>query len=157
MTIVFSVLRLALRTIGLLLFFFGGGFTYHVAADSDFTSPFHFGVRDPVVHGVVLSALPMHEFSGKYAIYEYHYAYHIAGQRFDGFSYADNISAEKGATVPVRYAPRRPSLSRIDNMRAAPFPWGLAVGFAIFPALGLWIIYLSRKKSESAPRHVSQA
>ncbi len=75
-------------------------------------------------------------------VYANHYAYSIAGQRFNGVSYETGSSRSVGEKVPVEYLAHNPEASRIEGMRRAMF--GPLVSLVvIFPLVGAVIAIAS--------------
>ncbi|MBK5258755.1 MAG: DUF3592 domain-containing protein [Thermoanaerobaculia bacterium] len=75
-------------------------------------------------------------------VYANHYAYSIAGQRFNGVSYETGSSRSVGEQVQIEYLARNPKASRIEGMRRAMFgPFASFV--VIFPLVGGLIAIVS--------------
>jgi hypothetical protein len=135
-----------LAFIGLVFFLFGSIFPVVFGAQSDFTSPLRFSDSDPAVPGRLIARVATGASSNKQRIYDYHYQYVVDGQALEGHSFDTLESREPGDDVLVQYVSGKPSLSRIAGMRAAPFGWWVALMTAIFPALGLGMLYYTIKR-----------
>ena len=73
-----------------------------------------------------------------------HYQYSVAGNVFDGKSYATGAAPAEGAEVAVEYDQGNPKRSRISGMRRAMFgPWAMVV--AVFPLVGFVILFFATR------------
>ncbi len=116
------------------------------APQSDLTSLLHFRVDDPATPGRLLSIRPTDSSYNRKTIFDYYYRYDVDGKAYEGHSYAPFGQSDEGRNVLIRYVPGRPALSRLDGMRAAPFPVWTALLAALFPALGLVFLRLANKR-----------
>ncbi len=116
------------------------------APQSDVTSLLHFRDDDPATPGRVLTILPTNSGYNRQTMFDYHYRYEVDGKVYEGHSYAPFGQSDAGRHVLIRYVPDRPALSRLDGMRAAPFPVWTALLSTIFPALGLLFLHFANKR-----------
>ena len=137
--------------LGLIFSVFGIALASIFAAQADLASLLHLRESDPVTVGKVIHVLPTRSSVGwkrskAERVFDYHYRYMVKGNAYEGHSYATFGHAAEGGNVLVKYAPGKPSLSRIDGMRAAPFALGVVALTGAFPAFGLLILYFSIKR-----------
>ena len=127
-------------------FFFGFGMVFFVVfgMQSDFS---FVTFRDATGRAVgrVIGTEKTGASENKQAVLASHYEYSVAGNTFRGISYATGDAPPPGARVTVEYVQAEPARSRIEGMRRALFgPWAAPVS-AIFPAVGIAIVFFATR------------
>lgn len=135
-----------LALFGLVFFLFGSVFLVAFGAQADFRSPLRFSNSDPVVAGYLTGRQETNASSNKKRIHEYRYRYAVGSERYQGKSFDTYQSFKIGDDVLVQYVEGNPGLSRIAGMRAAPFPWWIALFTGIFPSIGGTMLYFAFKR-----------
>jgi hypothetical protein len=128
---------------GLVFFLFGFALWLVFASKSDFTSVFLFRSDDPMVAGQLIDKSPSSAMVNKRRIYQYHYRYQLGAARYEGLSFELENGSSAGSPVLVQYAAGNPARSRIAGMRLAPFGMSTALMVAIFPAIGLVMLFFA--------------
>ncbi len=136
-----------LATIGTFSFLFGSFFSILFGSMVDFKSAFTFKDTDPSTNGVVISKEKTSNKENKRKIYDYGYEYHLNGKTYIGHSFAKDDALEPGDSVIVQYVANDADLSRIQNMRAAPFNFWVLPLTGIFPLIGFIFLLVSANKA----------
>lgn len=129
--------------IGTALFLFGSIFPVVFGSMADFKSAFTFKDNDPSKNGIVISKEETSSKENKRRIYDYGYEYRLNGKTYTGHSYAKDQDIEPGDSVIVQYVSNEAALSRIQNMRAAPFSFWVLPLTCIFPLIGFTFLLFS--------------
>lgn len=137
-----------IAVIGIVFFLFGSIFPIVFGSMADFKSAFTFKETDPSVNGIVVSKEETASKENKKRIYDYAYEYQINCKSYTGHSYAKDQDIEKGDSVIIQYVPNDIALSRIQNMRAAPFSFWILPLTGIFPFIGLIFLIFSLRSAK---------
>jgi hypothetical protein len=135
-----------LTWIGVLFALFGTVMLVLFASASDFKSPFVFSNADPRVEGQLIARNPTRASSNKRRIYEYVYQYQVDSGKYEGRSFDTDIGVAEGNAVTVQYVARDPATSRLEGMGLAPFGMEVALMVAIFPGIGLLMLYFALRR-----------
>lgn len=74
-----------------------------------------------------------------------HYQYSVAGRVYTGTAYSTGTAPAAGHAVTIEYVEANPARSRVEGMRRAVFgPWILPIS-AIFPAIGLTVLFFTTR------------
>lgn len=131
---------------GFIFLIFGSVMALVFGASADLKSPFYFSDSDPTVTGTLLGKVGTNASENKSRIFEYHYRYTVAGQSFEGRSFAHDNYASPGDPADVQYATADPGKSRLFGQRLAPFDWPVLVMSLLFPGIGTAILTFKFKK-----------
>lgn len=135
-----------LAWIGVIFTLFGCVMLAVFASASDFRSAFVFSDSDPRTTGELIARHATHSSANKRRIHEYVYHYQVDGRRYEGRSFDTDNGAAAGAAVTVQYAARDPASSRLEGMGLAPFGMHVALLVAVFPAIGLGMLYFAVRR-----------
>jgi hypothetical protein len=133
--------------IGIAFFLFGSIFPTVFGSMVDFKSAFNFKDSDPSINGIVISKEETGNKENKRKIYDYGYEYRLNGKTYTGHSFAKDEDIESGDSVIVQYVANEADLSRIQNMRAAPFNFWVLPLTCIFPLIGFIFLLVSINKA----------
>ncbi len=134
--------------IGIVFFLFGSIFPIVFGSMADFKSAFTFKKTDPSVNGIVVSKEETASKENKRRIYDYGYEYHLNGKVYTGHSFAKDQDIEQGDSIIIQYVPNDLALSRIQNMRSAPFSFWILPLTGIFPLIGLIFLIFSIRSAK---------
>lgn len=134
--------------IGMAFFLFGSIFPIVFGSMVDFKSAFTFNETDPSVNGIVVSKEETSSTENKRRIYDYGYEYNLNGKTYKAHSFARDQDIETGDSVIVQYVATNVELSRIQNMRAAPFNFIVLPLTCIFPFIGLIFLIFSIRRGK---------
>jgi len=125
---------------------FGIPFTIGLFPKSDLFST-SFNDDDPVVEGVITSAIGTEATLGDEEIFEYKYQFILADEKFyTGKGYSTGNTMKRGDEIKILYKQNDPSKSNAVNLRSSMFG-GWAVFFGVqFEVFGLIVLLFSLRK-----------
>lgn len=134
--------------VGWAVFGFGMFFFWLFVMNSEWAKSSSWGTLEPHT-GRVTSVSPTSLLENKQPVYEYGYTYTVDGNTYEGESYLSEKSFHEGQEVTILYRPGKPSVSRIEGTRSAPFnKW--VISLLLLPLVGLaLILYGFRKNMKS--------
>lgn len=135
-----------LAWIGLPFFILGCVFLLVFGQATDFASPFVFKRSDPHVPGVLIAKTGTNSRVNKQRIYDYHYRYQVEHANYEGHAFDTDNGVQPGNAVLVQVAAGDPATSRLEGMRLAPFGMAAVALCAIFPAIGIGMLYFAARR-----------
>lgn len=132
-----------LAWMGVMFSVFGCIFLVLFGSACDFKSPFVFSSDDPRVEGRLIARSETRISSNKRRIHEYVYQYQVDSGNYKGRSFGTDIGVAAGGAVTVQYVAHDPATSHIEGMGLAPVGMEAALLVAIFPGIGLLMLYFT--------------
>lgn len=128
---------------GVVFFLFGSIFPIVFGSMADFRSTFSFSNSDPLVKGVIVAIEKTNNKVNKRNVLDYTYQYNVNGKSYTNHSFSTLSDRNEHDTVNVQYLIGEPTVSKIQDMRAAPFGFFIIPLTCIFPILGLIFLVFS--------------
>jgi len=135
-----------LAWMGVMFTVFGCIFLVLFGSACDFQSPFVFSSDDPRVEGRLIARKATRSSTNKQRIHEYVYHYQVDSGNYEGRSFGLDDGTTAGSAVTVQYLARHPATSHLEGMGLAPFGMEVALLVAIFPGIGLMMLYFALRR-----------
>lgn len=133
---------------GMVFFLFGSIFPIVFGSMADFRSAFSFSDTDPRVKGVIVAIEKTNSKVNKRYVLDYTFQYNVSVKGYTNHSFSTSSDWNVNDTVNVQYLIDEPAVSKIQDMRAAPFGFFIVPLTCIFPFLGLIFLVFSIRRAK---------